>query len=210
MPRSGPRREASMHCQTSPVECLRRDRSGENAAEPAPTIQEVCPLEDGVETFLDLETGWQIVTPGDNAAKVSAEQLKQDPIHGQLLRAIAEAGWNPYFTDAPSAMVDLRGDAALYTSRYYVAEELRTLVCNTRSPIIVPKRARRKVMAFITRANFGMMHGGFEMSLEYGTLFFRVSCGLQDGTLTSAMVTQMANAGVWSFDRYLPRMLEVV
>ena len=33
---------------------------------------------------------------------------------------------------------------------------------------------------------------------------------MRDGALTTEMVTHMASAGAWSFDRYLPRLLQVV
>lgn len=36
------------------------------------------------------------------------------------------------------------------------------------------------------------------------------SCAVRDGALTAGMVARMASAGAWAFDRYLPRLLEVV
>lgn len=44
---------------------------------------------------------------------------------------------------------------ALYTCRYFVAEESRTVVCTTRCPVIIPEAARSRAMEFITRANSG-------------------------------------------------------
>jgi hypothetical protein len=132
------------------------------------------------------------------------------PMHDAVLAALAEAGWTTYHADPPAVMVDLRGEQALYTCRYFVSQPLDAVVCYTRAPLAVPKPARRKTMEFITRANYGLMIGGFEMSLDEGNMFFRATCALEDGVPTARMVCTLANVGVWAFDRYLPSMLEMI
>jgi hypothetical protein len=48
------------------------------------------------------------------------------------------------------------------------------------------------------------------MDLDDGMLLFRTNCAVRDGALTTDMVKHMASAGAWSFDRYLPRLLQVL
>jgi hypothetical protein len=162
----------------------------------------------GIEISLDLTTGREIATDTDGNPVTTMPS--PTPLHDELVRALAGTGWQRYFDEAPTVMVDLRGDAALYSSRYFVSEEMRTLVCTTRAPVFVPERARERAMQFITRANFGMFYGSFELDLDDGTLLFRTNCAVRDGTLTTDMVSHLASAGAWAFDRYLPRLLEVL
>lgn len=132
------------------------------------------------------------------------------PLHDELLTVLADSGWRVYSAAAPEAFVDLLGTAAVYTCRYFASEELRVLVCTTRCPVMIPEAARERTMRFITRANFGMFYGAFEMDLDDGMLLFRANLAVRDGRLTTDMVKHMASAGAWSFDRYLPRLMEVV
>ncbi len=161
----------------------------------------------GIRISLDLATGLERATD-DDAADQSPTMTT--PLHDELLRVLADSGWRVYSATAPEAMVDLLGSAAVYTCRYFASEELRTLVCTTRCPILIPETGRARAMQFITRVNFGMFYGSFEMDLEDGVLLFRTNCAVRDGALATEMVKHMASAGAWSFDRYLPRLLEVV
>lgn len=132
------------------------------------------------------------------------------PLHAAVMTALADAGWTTYLATPPAVMVDLRGEHALYTCRWFCSQPLDAIVCYTRLPLIVPQPARCDAMEFITRANYGLMMGSFELSLDEGHLFFRATCPVQDGVVTTPMVCELANVGVWAFDRYMPKLLEVV
>lgn len=163
----------------------------------------------GSEILLDLETGSEVErsVPVPPFPDESEDEMS---LHSAVLAAIAAAGWTAHQAVAPVVVVELVGMHAIYTCRYYVPAELRVVVCCTRAPLVVPEAARRKVTEFITRANYGLLLGGFEMSLEQGSLFFRASCQVEDGELTTQMACTLANVGVWAFDRYYPHLLEVV
>jgi hypothetical protein len=160
----------------------------------------------GIRISLDLSTGREVASE----TEPGLELPMPTPLHAELLGVLAESGWRVYSATAPEAMVDLLGSAAVYTCRYFAAEDSRTLVCTTRCPVLIPETARGRAMQFITRANFGMFYGSFELDLDDGILLFRTNCAVCDGALTTDMVKHMASAGAWSFDRYLPRLLEVV
>ena len=165
--------------------------------------------DNGIRISLDLATGREIASDAGDAESDPNPPIAT-PLHDELLVALGESGWRVYSANAPEALVDLLGTAAVYTCRYFAAEESRTLVCTTRCPVLVPEAARDRAMQFITRANFGMFYGSFELDLDDGMLLFRTNCAVHDGALTTEMVKHMASAGAWSFDRYLPRLMQVV
>ena len=185
----------------------------EPATPPAGETPKICdrllPLavDDGTEILLDLETGAQIERPHDSEQPMSTDSA---PLHGAVVAALADAGWTVYHVAAPAVMVDLRGENALYSCRYFVSESIPAVICYTRAPITIPQAARRKAMEFITRANYGLLIGAFEMSVEDGIIFFRASCAIEDGVLTTQMACTLANVGVWAFDRYFPKLLAMV
>lgn len=159
------------------------------------------------EILLDLDTGSQV----ERFAQPSFEMPPAPAsLHADLVAALAEAEWTTYLAVAPAIMVDLRGEHALYTCRYFVAEDLRAVVCYTRAPLFIPKPVRRKAMEYITRANHGLLMGSFELNLDDGALFFRATCPVDDGVLTMRMACGIASAGVWTMDRYFPKLLEMI
>jgi len=166
-------------------------------------------VEDGIATYLDLETGTQIRAELPSQEPEPAEP-SEPRLHEALISAIEQIGWYHHSSDAPSAMVDLVGATALYATRFHANEAGELLVCYTRAPQLVPLPARRRVMDFITRANFGMQYGNFELALEDGLLGFRISTHATASTLTERMVSSMLLHNVSTLDRYLPSLMEVI
>ncbi len=164
--------------------------------------------EEGVDTYLDLTTGEQIQSlAGDYAP---AAEDSPAPMAEAIRAAFASVGWTRFHEDGDVVTLELLGAAAVYSCRYFMAQPQQTLVCCTRSPLLVPKRERRKVMEFITRANYGFLFGAFELSLDEGQLFFRTACDVEGGSLSGPMVCNLASAGAAMFDKYLPFMNQVV
>ena len=140
----------------------------------------------------------------------SAAEPSETPLHDSLIAAMDAIGWDHHFNEAPSALVDLVGTTGLYASKFYANEAALLLVCFTRAPLLVPLRARRRVMDFITRANFGMQHGSFELGLDDGLLGFRTSTDAAGSVVAESTVRSMVAHNVSTMDRYIPSLMEVV
>jgi len=77
-------------------------------------------------------------------------------------------------------------------------------------PVSVPAKRRPAAAEYLTRANWGLRVGNFEMDYADGQVCFRASvflCGLQ---ATPEFIKQMAFANFAAMDRYLPGLLAVV
>ena len=60
------------------------------------------------------------------------------------------------------------------------------------------------LMEFITRANFGLPVGNFEVDLEDGELRFKAGIDVEGSQLDVPMVRQLVYSSLVTLDRYLP------
>lgn len=74
----------------------------------------------------------------------------------------------------------------------------------------VPDGRREALALFLTRANFGMVHGNFELDLDDGTLRFKTSLDVRGGELTESAFENIVAANVGTFDKYVPGIESVV
>jgi hypothetical protein len=77
-------------------------------------------------------------------------------------------------------------------------------------PVNVPQEKQVVVAELITRANYGMRVGNFEMDYEDGEVRFKTSVDVENHELTQALVSNHVYANVWTMDRYLPALIAVI
>jgi hypothetical protein len=77
-------------------------------------------------------------------------------------------------------------------------------------PVNVPSEKQAIVAELITRANYGMRVGNFEMDYEDGEVRFKTSIDVENNELTYALVSNHVYANVWTMDRYLPALFAVI
>ncbi len=79
-------------------------------------------------------------------------------------------------------------------------------VCTTNTP-----EEKRPAMAeFITRANYGMILGNYELDYRDGEVRYKTSIDVEGDELTAALIKQMVYANVQTFDKYLPGVMKVM
>lgn len=90
-----------------------------------------------------------------------------------------------------------------------------TVVVRTREPFAqvavfsvynydIPEDTRHRVMEFITRANFGLFMGCFELDLDTGELRLRTSLDFGGDRLSGPLLARLIEHNVSTFERYLP------
>ncbi|MEM8604328.1 MAG: YbjN domain-containing protein, partial [Cyanobacteria bacterium P01_H01_bin.121] len=64
---------------------------------------------------------------------------------------------------------------------------------------------KRPLMAeFITRANYSLIIGNFEMDYDDGEIRYKTSIVVQDSRLDSALIRQIVYSNLFRVDQYLP------
>lgn len=102
------------------------------------------------------------------------------------------------------------GDNGEWTCAALVNEAQNQFMFYSFLPDEVPEDKRLEVAEFITRANYDMLIGNFELDLDDGEVRFKTSIDVEDSELTQALVRNLVYMNVLTMDRYLPGFAAIV
>jgi hypothetical protein len=77
-------------------------------------------------------------------------------------------------------------------------------------PIKAPPDKLYTVAEFITRANYGMVIGNFEMDFADGEIRYKTSLDVEGETLTAGLIHHVVYANVFTMDKYFPGFMKVI
>ena len=72
-----------------------------------------------------------------------------------------------------------------------------------------PEERRSAMAEFITRANYGMIIGNFEMDYSDGEVRYKTSIDFEGSEVTDALCKQVVYANVYTMDRYYGGIMAV-
>lgn len=72
------------------------------------------------------------------------------------------------------------------------------------APVVVPEALRAAAAEFVTRANYGLAVGNFELDLDDGEVRFKTSIDVTGDRLTYALVKQLVMINLRVLLHYLP------
>jgi hypothetical protein len=76
-------------------------------------------------------------------------------------------------------------------------------------PVNVPEKSRPAMAEFVTRANYGLIIGNFEMDFNDGEIRYKTSIDVENSELTPALIKNLVYPNVLEMDRYLPGIMAV-
>jgi hypothetical protein len=133
------------------------------------------------------------------------------PIFDDIVEFFTGDEWSPeQIEEQPVLKMDFEGDNGKWTCLAFAYDERERVVFTSILPVEVPEEKRREVAEFLTRANFGMEIGNFEMDFSDGSVQFRTSVDIEGGELTPKMIQNLAYVNVTVSDQYLPGLVMVV
>ena len=77
-------------------------------------------------------------------------------------------------------------------------------------PVNTPAEMRPAMAEFLTRANFDLPIGNFEMDFEDGEIRYKTSIDAEDDLLSDALIRNLVYANIYTMDRYLPGIMNVL
>ena len=91
-----------------------------------------------------------------------------------------------------------------------VRPDLEQFIFYVVMPMRVPEEMRAAMAEFLTRANYGLVVGNFEMDYEDGEVRYKTSLDVEDTEATTELLRHIVYANVTTMDRYLPGILAVL
>ena len=87
----------------------------------------------------------------------------------------------------------------------------RTVLFLSRMPINIPLEHRMKVCEFITRVNYGVVLGGFELDLDEGDLNYKIVAAVsRENDLSQEAFCRLLYLGNSMLDKYAPGILSIL
>lgn len=133
-----------------------------------------------------------------------------------------EKGWPFTIVDGPEVEdagsnessrvlgMSFEGRRGSWTCYARIEEDLDQFVFYSICPVISPASRCTAVAELLTRANFDLLVGNFELSFADGEIRFKTSVDVAGDRLTTALIGNLVFANLAMLDRYLPGIRSVI
>lgn len=119
--------------------------------------------------------------------------------------------WNFDFVEGETALqLGYIATDNAWTCYAQVLEEDSIFIFYSVAPLEIPVPKRRLASEYLTRANFGLQYGMFEMDLDSGLVRVKTSIDVEDDRLSYELFRPVVWANVFIMERYLPGLQSVV
>ena len=78
------------------------------------------------------------------------------------------------------------------------------------APVKAPEEVRPLIAEYITRANYGLRIGNFEMDFDDGEIRCKSSIDFENSTLDTSLIKNIIYPAVHTMDFYLPGLMSVM
>lgn len=78
------------------------------------------------------------------------------------------------------------------------------------APNRVPSQKRTQVAEFLTRANYGLILGCFELDMDDGEVRYRTSVQIEDSEMSQAMIKTMIYASIATMEGYYRGLMSII
>lgn len=106
-------------------------------------------------------------------------------------------------------VVQISGDDGVWSAYVQITDddEARRVVIHAMLPARIPDGNRLKVAELLTRINYDLIVGNFELNFDDGEVLFKTTLDLADGELTQAMFERMYMLNAQTTNEYFAQIL---
>lgn len=127
---------------------------------------------------------------------------------GQVLH---QAGWHPEpVDDRPIYRMSLADRHGILTCYAQIRLEVEQFAFYVIAPVRAPEEMRGAVAEFLTRVNYGLWIGNFEMDWRDGEVRYKSSVDFEGMGLTPQLIWNTINPAVRTMSCYLPGLLSII
>jgi hypothetical protein len=132
-------------------------------------------------------------------------------IFDEVTKFFKEAGW-PYsqMGERTALNVTFQGKNGSWNCLAQVDEERYIFLFYSYCPVKAPEDKRPILADFLTRANYGLYVGNFEMDFNDGEVRYKTSVDVEGDWLSQPLIKQMVYTNFMIMDKYLPGIMSVI
>lgn len=128
-----------------------------------------------------------------------------------LWRFLEEDNWHPTrLNDKYIYKVAFSGKNGFQNCYAIIRTDLEQFLFYAVSPIKAPEDVRPAIAEFITRANYGLRIGNFEMDYSDGEIRYKSSLDFEGVEFLGEMIRTAIYPAVQTLDRYMPGLMRVM
>ncbi|GAB1542731.1 hypothetical protein NUACC21_54050 [Scytonema sp. NUACC21] len=142
---------------------------------------------------------------------ISQVATSSETILEQMLNFFTEDDWQ--FTKLqgePILSMAFQGQNGEWTCYAKAREEQQQFVFYSLCPITASQDKRLAVAEFLTRANYGMMIGNFELDFTDGEIRYKTGINVAGESLSFTLIKNLVYTNVMMMDEYLPGIISVI
>jgi hypothetical protein len=149
--------------------------------------------------------------PTARAAADAAESDGAGPLLTALKRVFGENRW-PYseVQGVPVLLSELSGTLGRWPFYAHVLEDKDLVLLYSICPMRAPESRRHEISQFLTRANYGLAVGNFELDFEDGEIRYKTVLQLHGGELDATALKRLVRANGIAMETYLPGIGSVI
>ena len=127
-----------------------------------------------------------------------------------VVQFLKDDNWNPHQVgEEPIYSGSVKADNGSWLYYAQVKEEERQFMFYSMLEFKVPPERRQAMAELLTRANYRLLVGNFEMDFADGQVRFRTSLDVEGGELTEQMLRNLVYGNVLVMNEYLPAITSV-
>jgi hypothetical protein len=130
-------------------------------------------------------------------------------IHDAVESYLTGREW-PYEDHGDYFATPARGDHGSWVAFFAISEEDEQLIVHSVLSVEIPSERLDPVALYLTRANFGLGIGNFEMDLDSGDVRYKTSVDVAGAEINDALIDHLFLANIVTVDRYLEGLAAVV
>jgi hypothetical protein len=132
-------------------------------------------------------------------------------LYESVVNFFIQDDWNYTEIEAgESVSLEIKMENSNYTCYAIVDDEDNIFKFYSTSPLKTPKKKLLQIAELLTRANYGLTLGNFEMDFEDGEVRYKTSILVGDRELDYPVIKGMVYLNLFTIDKYLPAIMKVI
>lgn len=133
------------------------------------------------------------------------------PIMEAAIKFFNEDEWSYTQVEGRDALsMSFAGKSSTWTCYARAEEEKQMFLFYSYCPVKSPENKRPLLGDFLTRANYGLFIGNFEMDYNDGEVRYKTSIDVEGAELTSPLIKRIVYDNLAVMDKYMPGVMSVI